>query len=237
MAVAQTMTGDFHTDLKGLLPRLRAYALSLTRDRDRADDLVQETVVKALSGQHSYRPGTNFGAWLFRIQRNEFISGLRRDRPTVCLDDVISNALSHPPHQESGLIMREFLGAFHRLADGHGSAVACRARGLSLCSRSPALRRSVSTIKSRISRARMSLETFLTGEECARRAIAAPASPVALARVALLREVSMQWDSGPSMARNDKSGSRRAAGEGAAVRSLAAQANLTNSTILLRKSA
>ena len=108
MSIPLTMTGDFLIDLKALLPRLRVYALSLTRDRDRADDLVQETVVKSLAGQHSFRPGTNFAAWLFRIQRNEFISGLRRQRPTVPLDDVIANALSHAPAQENGLIMREF---------------------------------------------------------------------------------------------------------------------------------
>ena len=112
MSIPQTITGDFHVDLKALLPRLRIYALSLTRDRDRADDLVQDAVVKALAGQRSFQPGTNFPAWLFRIQRNEFISGLRRQRPTVPLDDVIANTLSHAPAQESGLIMREFTKAF-----------------------------------------------------------------------------------------------------------------------------
>lgn len=189
MAVAQTMTGDFHADLKSLLPRLRVYALSLTRDRDRADDLVQETVVKALSGQHSYRPGTNFGAWLFRIQRNEFISGLRRARPTVCLDDVISNALSHPPHQESGLIMREFLGAFHRLAHGQREALLLAVlEGYPYARIAEHCGVSIGTIKSRISRARMSLEASLTGEDRAvdatTTALADP-MPVARAPVAL----------------------------------------------------
>src|SRR4051812_14524020 len=87
MSITDTMTGDFHTDLKNLLPRLRVYALSLTHDPDRANDLVQDTVVKSLAGRHSFQPGTNFGAWLFRIQRNEFISGLRRQMRTVPLDD------------------------------------------------------------------------------------------------------------------------------------------------------
>ena len=125
MSMTQTMTGDFHTDLKAILPRLRVYALSLTRDRDRADDLVQETVVKALAGRNSFRPGTNFAAWLFRIQRNEFVSGLRRMRPTVNFDDVISSALSlsHAPHQESGLMMREFLKAFKHLSEGQREAL------------------------------------------------------------------------------------------------------------------
>ena len=166
MAMVQTMTGDFHTDLKALLPRLRVYALSLTRDRDRADDLVQETAVKALAGRHSFRPGTNFGAWLFRIQRNEFVSGLRRTRPTVTLDEVISSMPSHPPRQESGLIMREFLVAFHRLAHGQREALLLAVlEGYPYARIAEHCGVSIGTIKSRISRARMSLETFLTGED------------------------------------------------------------------------
>ncbi len=76
-------TRDFHEQLKAILPRLRVYALSLTRDRDAADDLVHDTVVKALTGRASFEPGTNLSAWVFRIQRNEFISGLRRLRPSL----------------------------------------------------------------------------------------------------------------------------------------------------------
>ena len=60
MTPVQAMTGDFHTDLKAMLPRLRVYALSLTHDRDRANDLVQQTVVKSLAGRPRSR-GTNSG--------------------------------------------------------------------------------------------------------------------------------------------------------------------------------
>src|SRR4029434_3564814 len=87
---------DFHEQLKAILPRLRIYALSLTRDRDAADDLVHDTVVKALTGRKSFQPGTNLAAWLFRIQRNEFISGLRRMRPSVTVDSAIAETLSTP---------------------------------------------------------------------------------------------------------------------------------------------
>src|SRR5476651_113566 len=107
---------DFHEQLKTILPRLRVYALSLTRDRDSADDLVHDTIVKALTGRNSFIPGTNFSAWVFRIQRNEFISGLRRTRPSVPIDSAVADMLSHPPHQESGLVMREFMSAFAKLS-------------------------------------------------------------------------------------------------------------------------
>ena len=95
---------------------MRVYALSLTRDRDAADDLVHDTVVKALTGRASFEPGTNLSAWVFRIQRNEFISGLRRLRPSVPVDSAVAESLSHQPHQESRLVMREFMSAFGKLA-------------------------------------------------------------------------------------------------------------------------
>jgi RNA polymerase sigma factor (sigma-70 family) len=116
-------TRDFHEQLKTILPRLRIYALSLTRDRDSADDLVHDTVIKALTGRNSFQPGTNLAAWLFRIQRNEFISGLRRRRPTVPVDTAIAESLSHPPHQDSGLVMREFMSAFAKLAAAQREAL------------------------------------------------------------------------------------------------------------------
>ncbi|MDP3162225.1 MAG: sigma-70 family RNA polymerase sigma factor [Reyranella sp.] len=168
MSVTQTTTGDFHVDLKAALPRLRIYALSLTRDRDRADDLVQDAVVKALAGQRSFQPGTNFPAWLFRIQRNEFISGLRRQRPTVPLDDAIASTLSHAPAQESGLIMREFTRAFGLLAGGQREALLLAVlEGWSYQRIALLSDVSVGTVKSRISRARAALKLMLTDEESA----------------------------------------------------------------------
>src|SRR3954454_11759589 len=58
---------DFDLDLAATLARLRIYALSLTRNGDRADDLVQQTVLKALTGRESFQPGTNFAGWIFRM--------------------------------------------------------------------------------------------------------------------------------------------------------------------------
>lgn len=62
------------------LPRLRAFAISLCRDADRADDLVQETVLRALTNMQLFEPGTNMQAWLFTILRNLFYSEHRRRR-------------------------------------------------------------------------------------------------------------------------------------------------------------
>ncbi len=154
--------GDFHQQLTAVLPRLRIYALSLTRNRDQADDLVHDTVVKALAGRQSFQLGTNLAAWLFRIQRNEFISGLRRLRPTVPVDTTVAESLSHPPHQESGLIMREFLTAFSTLAPTQREALllaVVEGQPYDVIAEHTGV--SVGTVKSRISRARDRLEHLL----------------------------------------------------------------------------
>lgn len=154
--------GDFHQQLTVVLPRLRIYALSLTRNRDQADDLVHDTVVKALAGRRSFQLGTNLAAWLFRIQRNEFISGLRRQRPTVPVDSTVAESLSHPPHQESGLVMREFLTAFSKLAPTQREALllaVVEGQPYDVIAAHTGV--SVGTVKSRISRARDRLEHLL----------------------------------------------------------------------------
>lgn len=158
--------GDFHDQLTAVLPRLRIYALSLTRNRDSADDLVHDTVIKALAGRKSFQPGTNLAAWLFRIQRNEFISGLRRLRPSVPVDSTIAESLSHPAQQESGIIMREFLTAFSKLAPTQREALLLAVvEGLPYETIAAHTGVSVGTVKSRISRARDRLEHLLIDGE------------------------------------------------------------------------
>jgi RNA polymerase sigma-70 factor, ECF subfamily len=177
MSKHQTITSEFDCDLKNILPRLRVYALALTHDRDRADDLVQQTAVKALIGRKSFRPGTNFGGWLFRIQRNEFISGLRRLRPTVCFDEVSTDTLSHPPRQESGLLMREFVVAFRHLAPGTRQALLlATVEGHSYKQIAKPAGISVGTVKSRISRGRSALQQMLAEKSPSPRSPALPMS-------------------------------------------------------------
>jgi len=157
---ALALETGFDFDLKDILPRLRVYALSLTRNADRADDLVQQSALKALTGRASYLPGTNFSGWMFRIQRNEFISGLRRARPTMNIDDVPSQ--SAPPRQESGLVVREFMGAFRKLPKSSRHAlVLAQIEGQSYERIARDASVSVGTVKSRVSRARTTLRHLL----------------------------------------------------------------------------
>ncbi len=157
---------DFHEELKTLLPRLRCYALTLTRDRDVADDLVHDTVIKALTNRHRFQIGTNLGAWLFCIERNEFISSLRRRRPTVPVDSKIAESLSHLPQQDTALIMREFVMAFGKLASVQREALLLAVlEGLPYDVIAKRTGVSIGTVKSRVSRARDMLERLLLDDD------------------------------------------------------------------------
>ena len=70
--------GDFKNELLALIPFLRAFARSLTGNQEGADDLAQETLVKAWQSRATFIPGTNLKAWLFTILRNQFYSDRRR---------------------------------------------------------------------------------------------------------------------------------------------------------------
>lgn len=74
------MLEEFGAQLVALLPNLRRFALSLTRSRDSADDLVQVTCEKAIAAHASFEKGTRLDAWLFRIMRNSWIDMIRRNK-------------------------------------------------------------------------------------------------------------------------------------------------------------
>ena len=81
-------------DIVGLLPDLRAFSRFLCREREAADDLVQNTILAALDKQAQFAPGTNLKGWLFTIMRNRFYSDLRtqRRRPTSIDDEAACTA-------------------------------------------------------------------------------------------------------------------------------------------------
>jgi RNA polymerase sigma-70 factor, ECF subfamily len=69
---------EFHRLIEQQIPRLRRYARALTRNRERADDLVQDTLSRALVKEQFWQPGTNLGAWLFTIMHNQNVNNVRR---------------------------------------------------------------------------------------------------------------------------------------------------------------
>jgi len=161
------MASEFHDELVEQLPRLRAYAMGLTRNRAAADDLLQQTALKAWNGQKSFVAGTNLKAWLYHIMRNEHVSTFRRTkREHVSIDSVPEEFFSRNGDQETKLLSREVLKAMDKLAAVQREVLLMNCvAGLSYEEISEALGCSIGTVKSRLWRARAQMQKLVYGTE------------------------------------------------------------------------
>ena len=157
------ISNQFRDDLLAAVPSLRAFGLSLTSRGDRADDLVQETLMKAWRYHTSFQPGTNMRAWLFTILRNEFYTQLRkRKREVEDADGVYSNKVGIQGDQESHLDMADLTLALAKLPEDQREAVVLvGASGFSYEEAAEICGCAVGTIKSRVNRARNRLIELL----------------------------------------------------------------------------
>jgi RNA polymerase sigma-70 factor (ECF subfamily) len=153
--------------LAGAVPRLRAFAISLARDVTKADDLVQDTILKAWSNMDKFDPKTNLDAWLFTILRNTFYSSLRKTRREVQdTDGVHAAALSEKPAHDSRLAFKDFQRAFDTLSPEHREVlILVGASGFSCEEAAGMMGVAVGTVKSRASRARKRLAEILKLED------------------------------------------------------------------------
>ncbi len=160
-------SNEFHDMLLQHLPRLQAYAIMLTRDRALAEDLLQETSLRALRAQSQFTMGTNFTAWIYKILRNEYISSLRRKkRQPVPIEDMPAEFLSRKGEQENDVLSREIIQAMDQLQHGQREVlILICASGLSYEEAAEALGCSVGTIKSRLWRARARMSTLIMGDD------------------------------------------------------------------------
>jgi RNA polymerase sigma-70 factor (ECF subfamily) len=145
------------------VPSLRAFAVSLSGNVDRADDLVQETLLRALANIDSFRPGTNLSAWLFTILRNQFRSEYRKRRREVeDADGKYSERLKVHPEQISKVEFNELRAALTHLPDDQREAlVLVGASGFSYEEAAEICGCAVGTIKSRVNRARHRLAELM----------------------------------------------------------------------------
>jgi len=145
------------------VPNLRAFAMSLSGNADRADDLVQETVMRAMANIKSFTPGTNMAAWLFTILRNLFRSQYRKRRREVeDPDGGYLASLKSPAEQFGRLEFKELIGALAKLPDVQREALLLvAASGFSYDEAAAICEVAVGTIKSRVSRARQLLAELL----------------------------------------------------------------------------
>ncbi|MPR10185.1 sigma-70 family RNA polymerase sigma factor [Microvirga tunisiensis] len=154
---------QFSRLLLAVLPELRAFALSLTHDGVGADDLVQETLLRAWSGAERFQEGSNIRAWLFTILRNLFCTERRRRRREV--DDPegkMAARLRIDPDQPSHLEFEDVRTALRSLVPVNREAlILVGAQGLSYEEAAEVCGVAVGTIKSRVNRARVHLMEVL----------------------------------------------------------------------------
>ncbi|GAA3853057.1 RNA polymerase sigma factor [Celeribacter arenosi] len=156
-------SGDPRDEIIQHLGAMRAFAMSLTRDGSSADDLVQDTIVKAWSKIATFEPGTNMRAWLFTILRNTFYSGRRRAKREVeDVDGVMAGGLAEKPAHDGRLAMRDFEFAFAKLPDEQREALTLvGGSGFSYEEAAETCGVAVGTIKSRVNRGRKKLAELL----------------------------------------------------------------------------
>lgn len=175
---------EFKNELMPLIPALRAFARSLCNNVALADDLAQETLLRAWAHRDSFILGTNLRAWLFTIARNAFYSNARRrSREVEDPDGYYSNNLSVAPMQHNGLDLEDLQRGLSKLPPEQREAIMLI--GASGCSYEEAASIcgcAVGTIKSRVSRARRSLLAHLEGSEAAEGAPATDPSATGAAK-------------------------------------------------------
>lgn len=152
---------DAHHLMEAALPRLRRYALSLAGSPDRADDLVQDTLLRGLDKLHLWTPGSNMRAWLFAIMYRQMISGLRREARQPEAVGTLPD-IAQPPPQMGAVRLDDLRRAFARLHLDHRAVLHLVAiEQLSYDEAAQALDCPVGTVRSRLSRARDQLRLQL----------------------------------------------------------------------------
>ena len=154
---------DIRDQLLAAVPSLRAFAISLIGDANRADDLVQDTIMRAWANLHRFERGTNLNAWLFTILRNLFHSEYRKRRREVeDPEGSYAGRLRTMPEQGAHLDFEDMRHALSKLpVDQREALLLIGAEGLSYEDAAEICGVAVGTIKSRVNRARTRLAQLL----------------------------------------------------------------------------
>jgi len=151
--------------LRDLLPRLRRFALSLTREPSSADDLVQNALEKALAGWARKREQGDLRAWLFAILYRQFVDGHRRSRRYARMLEFFTGRDDAQPSTERSVLAQSALQAFDKLtAEQRALLFWVSIEGLSYKEVAAILEVPVGTVMSRLSRARQALRQYSDGE-------------------------------------------------------------------------
>lgn len=145
------------------LPALRGFAMSLTRNRSLADDMMQDAIVKAWANIEKFEPGTNMKAWLFTILRNTYYTQHQKMKREVAdVDGAFSDQLSVKPDHDGRLHLRDFRTAFETLpVEQREALILVGAQGFSYEEAADTAGVAIGTIKSRVNRARQRLTELM----------------------------------------------------------------------------
>lgn len=148
-------------DVTAQLPALKRYALTLTRDESRAEDLVQDTLLRAYEGRHTFRADGNLRSWLFSILHNSFVNDVKRNRADANrLDHYAAMSSGEPaePEQESRVRLQQIQAAFMSLHEDQRAVLHLVAiEGMAYQEAAETLGIPVGTLMSRLGRARSAL--------------------------------------------------------------------------------
>ncbi len=155
---------EFKDQLGQVIPHLRAFGRSLSGSRDLADDLVQETLLKAWAARKRFQAGTNMRAWTFIILRNLFLSQMRRARFKGEWDELTaSKILAAPASQDRHIELSDMQRALMHLPQPQREAlILVGAGGFAYEEAAEICGCAVGTIKSRVARGRVALEGLLS---------------------------------------------------------------------------
>ncbi|MFD1786981.1 sigma-70 family RNA polymerase sigma factor [Sphingomonas floccifaciens] len=155
---------EFKAQLALVIPHLRAFGRSLSGSRDLADDLVQETLLKAWAARQRFQAGTNMRAWTFIILRNLYLSQMRRARFKGEWDDLVADRLlAAPASQDRHVELTDMQRALLHLPQPQREAlILVGAGGFAYEEAADICGVAVGTIKSRVARGRVALESILT---------------------------------------------------------------------------
>lgn len=166
-AVEREDDAAFRGLLVDIIPSLRAFARGMCGNRDTADDLAQEAVMRAWAARDSYAAGTNFRAWMFMILRNHYFSHLRKNSRVVSCDpELAERTLVAGPAQHGHIDLADLEKALQKLPEEQREVLMLvGANGLSYQEAADIVGCAIGTIKSRVARGRAALTVLIDGQD------------------------------------------------------------------------